>query len=91
MSWWVLEAKYRDTELKILEMGGSSPCTAGDGVRSIQAILHVPSLPGKLKLRDRTEDSVAGVRFSFLPRSNVCSCYGSCVARYGVMVVQCTT
>jgi hypothetical protein len=24
MSWWVLEAKYRDTELKILEMGGSS-------------------------------------------------------------------
>jgi hypothetical protein len=30
MLWWVLEAKYRDTELKILEMGDSSPCTAED-------------------------------------------------------------
>jgi hypothetical protein len=91
MSWWVLEAKYRGTELKILEIGDSSPCTAEDDAGSIQAILHMSSFSGKQELRDSTEGTVAVVRFSFLPHSNVRGCYGNCVARYGVVVVQCTT
>ena len=70
----MLEAKYRDTELEILEMGDSSPCTAEDGFGSIQAMLHMRSLSGKQDLRDSTEGTVAGVRFSFLPHSNVCGC-----------------
>jgi hypothetical protein len=55
-------------------MRDSSPCTAEDGVGSIQAILLIPSLSGKRELRDSVEGTVAGVRFSFLPHSNVCGC-----------------
>jgi hypothetical protein len=59
---WVLEAKYRGTELKILEIGDSCPCTAEDDAGSIQAILHMSSLSGKQELRDSTEVTVAGVK-----------------------------
>jgi hypothetical protein len=66
-------------------MGDLSPCTAEDGVGSIQAILHMSSLCGKQELRDSTEGTVAGVRFSFLPHSKMYGCCGNCVARYGVV------